>query len=104
MVERPCVFLCAVQLSPMKGSWPTPAFALGLVFFDQLGFSHSGPCWLMYRGPLSLLINRCPEIPRGYNPNSSLRAFYDHEVIVKVLRCMCVMCGFVVMIYSSFVA
>ena len=30
--------------------------------------------------------------------------FYDHEVIVKALRCVCVARGFVVMAYSSFVA
>jgi hypothetical protein len=33
----------------------------------------------------------------------ALEHFYDYEVIVKALRCMCVVCGFVVMAYSSFI-
>jgi hypothetical protein len=35
---------CAVRLSLLKGLWPTPALALGLVFLDQLGLGHSGLC------------------------------------------------------------
>jgi hypothetical protein len=31
-------------LSLMKGSWPTLALALGLVFLDQLGLGRSGSC------------------------------------------------------------
>ena len=29
--------------------------------------------------------------------------FYDHKVIMKVLRCACIRCGFVVVAYLSFV-
>jgi hypothetical protein len=60
VVGRSCVMW-------MKGSWLTPTLALGLVFLDQLGLDRSGSCWLMYRGPLVLLTNRCLEAPRGYN-------------------------------------
>ena len=56
--------LRVVWLSLMKGSWPIPALALGLVFLDQLDLGHSGSCWLMYRGPLDLLTNRCLVTPR----------------------------------------
>jgi hypothetical protein len=35
---------CAVWLSLLKGLWPTPALALGLVFLDQLGLGRSGLC------------------------------------------------------------
>ena len=30
---------CAVRLSLLKGSWPAPALAFGLVFLDLLGLS-----------------------------------------------------------------
>jgi hypothetical protein len=36
-------------------------------------------------------------------PTVALEHFYDHEVIVKALRCMCVVRGFVVMAYLSFI-
>ena len=58
---------CIVWLSLMKGSWPAPALALGLVFFDQLGLGRSGSCWLMYHGLLGLLTNQCLETPQDYN-------------------------------------
>jgi hypothetical protein len=58
-------------LSQMKGSWPTPALVLGLVFLDQLGLGRSDICWLMYHGSLVLLTNRCLETPRDYVPVSS---------------------------------
>ena len=60
----------AMQLSLMKGSWPAPALALGLVFFDQLGLGRLGSCWLMYHGLLGLLTNRCLETPRDYKPRN----------------------------------
>jgi len=60
--------LCIVRLSQMKGSWPAPALALGLVFLDQLGLGRSGSCRLMYRGPLVLLTDRCLETSWDYNP------------------------------------
>ena len=64
-------FLYAARLSLMKGSWPAPALAHGLVFLDQLGLGRSGSHWLTYRGLLGLLTNRSLETPRGYNPDSS---------------------------------
>jgi hypothetical protein len=35
---------CVVRLSPLMGSWPISALALGLVFLDQLGLGRSGLC------------------------------------------------------------
>ena len=63
-------FLSIVRLSLMKRLRPILTLALGLVFLDQVGLGHSGPCWLMYHGPLGLLSNRCPETPQGYNPDN----------------------------------
>jgi hypothetical protein len=72
-------------LSQMKGSWPTPALALGLVFLDQLGLDRSGTCWLMYHGSHVLLTNRCLETPQDYIPSVAPECFCDHEVIVTAL-------------------
>jgi hypothetical protein len=58
----------------------------------------------MCRGLLGLLVNRCLETPRGYNPTVAPERFCDHEVIVKALRCVFDECGFVVVTSSSFVA
>jgi hypothetical protein len=37
-------------------------------------------------------------------PTVAPKHFYDHEVIMKALRCVCVVCEVVVVAYSSFVA
>ena len=37
-------------------------------------------------------------------PIVALEHFYDHEVIVKALRCVCVVRGFIVVASSSFIA
>jgi hypothetical protein len=37
-------------------------------------------------------------------PTVAREHFYDHEMIIKALRCTCVVRGFVVMAYLSFVA
>jgi hypothetical protein len=62
--------LRVMWLSLMKGSWPSPALALGLVFLDQLGLGRSDSCWLMYYGPPSLLANHCLETPGDHNPDT----------------------------------
>jgi hypothetical protein len=47
--------------------------------------------------------NRRLETPRVITPTVAPERFYDHEVIMKALRCMCVELGFIVVADSSFV-
>ena len=70
---RASLVRCAAESD--EGVVAGPALALGLVFLNQLDLGRSCSCWLMYRGSLVLLTNRCLETPRGYNPNSSPQAF-----------------------------
>ena len=79
-------FLCVVRLSLVKGSWPTLALALGLVFLDQLGLGHLGSCWLMYCGLFDLLTNRCLETPRDHNPDK-YQLSYAYLDVLNTIPC-----------------